>query len=504
MQLANEAASLCTREDAVQIVAIGCSPQPAALLGASVICCTAAEFMALGVRGGSTMSGSSKDSAFQGVIEAVLADVRVLVLDELDSLLPVYSVYAGNKQRAGEKKKAENKKYDEAAAQVLLRAAIEMCAAPELQLLAASATVSRPYRAKLARVLRRDPLGRWYERQPDIVRPYALAEADLTDRPNAIVVPGCVRHMYLPLPAGVKLRRAVPITAAKRAAARRKGGPTLKEKRARKAKEARVAAGAYDEDADFHPLLVSLEAAFRHTQPSSALVFICRSSGLTVRRATRELGTLGLPALALHEAIGLEHASPPEEEASAAPSLRGSGGGIAEGGGDGVDEGAAEAAEEGVVWRDPSAALLGRHSSVSAAFASRLRPAEADAEGAADAAAVEAAAEGAAGVGEEEEEEKEEEAEEAAAAAAAAPMLVTFEDMARGLHFAGVSHVFILGMPDSPATYLHLAGRCGRHGGTDGGVVDGTVTTPLEAMVEVRVRVRVGVRFRVRVGIRVS
>ena len=47
--------------------------------------------------------------------------------------------------------------------QVLLRAAIEMCAAPELQLLAASATVSRPYRAKLARVLRRDPLGRWCE-----------------------------------------------------------------------------------------------------------------------------------------------------------------------------------------------------------------------------------------------------------------------------------------------------------------------------------------------------
>ena len=46
---------------------------------------------------------------------------------------------------------------------MLLRAAIEMCAAPELQLLAASATVSRPYRAKLARVLRRDPLGRWCE-----------------------------------------------------------------------------------------------------------------------------------------------------------------------------------------------------------------------------------------------------------------------------------------------------------------------------------------------------
>jgi len=120
VQLANEAAGLCTREDAVQIVAIGCAPQPAALLEASVICCTAAEFMALGVRGGSTMTGSNKDSQFQGVIEAVLADVRVLVLDELDSLLPVHNVYAGNKQRAGAKKKAESKKYLEADAQVLL------------------------------------------------------------------------------------------------------------------------------------------------------------------------------------------------------------------------------------------------------------------------------------------------------------------------------------------------------------------------------------------------
>merc|ERR1719329_948032 len=284
------------------------------------------------------MTGSNKDSPFHGVIEAVLADVRVLVLDELDSLLPVYNVYAGNKQRAGAKKKAECKKYLEADAQVLLRAAIEMCAAPELQLLAASATVSRPYRAKLARVLRRDPLGRWFEKQPEIVRPYALA------------VPACVRHMYLPLPAGIKLRRAVPITAAKRAAARRKGGPTLKEKRARKAREAKLAAGVYHEESDYHPLLVSLEAAFRHTRPSSALVFICRSSGLTVRRATRELATLDVPALALHEAIGLEHASPSAEEGTgASPSLRGSGG-------EGVDEGGEG---EGAVWRNPSAALLG-------------------------------------------------------------------------------------------------------------------------------------------------
>ena len=44
--------------------------------------------------------------------------------------------------------------------------------------------------------------------------------------------------------------------------------------------------------------------------------------------------------------------------------------------------------------------------------------------------------------------------------------------MARGLHFDAVDAVFILGMPDSPATYLHLAGRTGRQP-----VLKGTVVT---------------------------
>ena len=52
------------------------------------------------------------------------------------------------------------------------------------------------------------------------------------------------------------------------------------------------------------------------------------------------------------------------------------------------------------------------------------------------------------------------------------PLLITFEDMARGLHFDAVDAVFILGMPDSPATYLHLAGRTGRQP-----VLEGTVVT---------------------------
>ena len=57
------------------------------------------------------------------------------------------------------------------------------------------------------------------------------------------------------------------------------------------------------------------------------------------------------------------------------------------------------------------------------------------------------------------------------AAAAERPVLVTFEDMARGLHFDAVDAVFILGLPDSPATYLHLAGRTGRQPVLEGSVI---------------------------------
>ena len=47
-----------------------------------------------------------------------------------------------------------------------------------------------------------------------------------------------------------------------------------------------------------------------------------------------------------------------------------------------------------------------------------------------------------------------------------------FHDHVFGLHFDGVDAVFILGVPDSPSTYLHLAGRTGRQP-----VLTGTVVT---------------------------
>ena len=399
---------------AVQIVAIGATPPAAALLGASVITCTAPELLAL-LR--------SEGEGVAGVIDAVLSQVRVLIMDELDMLLPVSLTYGIN---AAKRKKTENKKGSEVSpAEELVRLVLEASSAADLQVLAASATVSRPTRLKLARVLRRDPLGRWYDAPPEMVRPPELEQMDLSTVPRAVVIPREISHYYVRLDASVKLRRILPKAAARPVSKRRQ---TLKQKRTAKL-AAQKATRGQPAEGDIHPLFTSLEAAHSALDPSSALVFLCRSSGLTVRRAARELRELGLPALALHEAIGLEHST--DELGSWATAE------VAEGA-ESVTSGNRTTRATSEV--DTSSALLSRHRAISSAFSSRVSPGADGTGAAATSSTVPSALD------------------------ERTPLLITFEDMARGLHFEAVETVFILGMPDSPATYLHLAGRTGRQG----------------------------------------
>ena len=197
---------------------------------------------------------------------------------------------------------------------------------------------------------------------------------DLQAAPRAVMIPEGVRHFYLRLGAGVKLRRASPLRAARPVSIKRL---TLKQKRARKAEAADDAAVAIGT----HSLLLALDAALAELKPASALVFICRSAGLTVRRATRELRALGLPATALHEAIGLEH------------DAEGEGGGGGGGGEGGAPRRTLRRAGAGVAVRDdPSERLQQRHARVAAAFAAQLSVGEGGGEGAAAAAARRAAA----------------------------------------------------------------------------------------------------------------
>ena len=421
VQLANEAALIVPAPGAVQIVAVGAKPEAAALLGACVVACTAPEMLEL--------LNSEGDNA--GVVAAVLSSVRAVVLDELDMLLPVSSTYG---MQAAKRKKTANRKTPAPPAEELLRILVETCSAADLQLLAASATVSRPTRLKLARVLRRDPLARWFDNPPEIVRPYEIAERDLSEVPRAVVIPPGVKHFYVRLASSVKLKRLTPKAAARTTVARKL---TLKQKRVKKAIAQKAAARAVPKG-EKHPLLVSAREAIETVAPASALLFLCRSSGLTVRQAARELCELGLDAMPLHEAIGLEHAKPGELT-------------------DGASDAAGPEVGDALLTRrqrvaanvdasapqivDTSSALQQRHRDISAAFSSRL-----DADGSA--------------------------APTSSGETGRAPLLVTFEDMARGLHFDAVDAVFIVGMPDSPATYLHLAGRTGRQP-----VLEGTVVT---------------------------
>jgi hypothetical protein len=228
---------------------------------------------------------------------------------------------------------------------------------------AASATASKNVRAKLHRVLRRDQFGRWFDAPPQIVRPAELDELELSSQPRAVTVPAGVRHRVWPV---VSLQKDVLATA--------------------------------------------VADALSHLQPRSALVFICKSAKLTVGEATAALTAAGVPALALHEALGLRR-----------PAGAAGNGGAAERGDDTVDG---------------AATLLANHGALAGGFSAHLP------------------GRGAAAVG-----------------GAAPPLIVTFEDNARGLHFDAVDVVLILGQPSSPSTYLHLAGRTGRQPVLDGTVV---------------------------------
>ena len=292
-------------------------------------------------------------------------------------------------------------------------------------------------------MLRRDPLGRWYDAPPEMVRSTELEQLDLSTVPRAVVIPREISHYYVRLDASVKLRRILPKAAARPVSKRRQ---TLKQKRTAKL-AAQKATRGQPAEGDIHPLFTSLEAAHSALDPSSALVFLCRSSGLTVRRAARELRELGLPALALHEAIGLEHST---DELGSWGTAEGAEGAESATSRTRATRSTAESVTSGTLATrttaevDTSSALLSRHRAISSAFSSRVSPG-ADGTGAAAASSTVPSA-----LVERRDERT--------------PLLITFEDMARGLHFEAVETVFILGMPDSPATYLHLAGRTGRQG----------------------------------------
>lgn len=341
----------------VQLAIVGTSPTFEALAAARVLVGTPAELQFV-----------LCESPFAAQLTAAFtASLRTIVLDEVDRLLPVTSTFGP--QAARMKRQSNRAKEHVSPTELLLLALLERTPQPGLQLVAASATASKTTRSKLHRVLRRDQYGRWFDSPPEIVRPAELGGEDLSARPRAVTVPAGVSHRFWPVE-----RLAAP------------------------------------------KLAVAVRDALRVLAPTSALVFVCKSANLTVADATAALRAAGLPALALHDALGLRRSAP--TEAAGGAGLRPD----AAAGAPGPDE-----AEAGSTLE-----LLQRHGALAAGFSAQL-------------------AQG-----------RSRRSEAKAGEPDGPPLIVTFEDNARGLHFDAVEVVFVLGQPSSPAAYLHLAGRTGR------------------------------------------
>ncbi|KAG8462562.1 hypothetical protein KFE25_010387 [Diacronema lutheri] len=370
VQLGADAAGITAElGGSVQLAIVGTAPTVDALATARVLVGTPAE-LEYALCG--TQHASELAARFVGKLRAV-------VLDEVDRLLPVTQTFGPQAARA---KRASNRAKEHVSpTEVLLLALLERTPSPALQLVAASATASKTVRAKLHRVLRRDQFGRWFDAPPAIVRPAELGQLELSAQPRAVTVPAGVVHRVWPVPS----------------------------------------LGARD-------LATGVRDALSALAPASALAFVCKSAKLTVSDATAALSAAGVPAVALHEALGFRRGGSPGG---------GSPDSVAGGGADRTNADASAVDEA-----DESVALLARHGALAGGFSARLRGAS--------------AAGGAGAVG----------------TPGGGPLLVTFEDNARGLHFDAVDVVFILGQPSNPATYLHLAGRTGRQP-----VLEGTVVT---------------------------
>jgi len=189
------------------------------------------------------------------------ASVGVLVLDELDVLLPA--------------KKFTGKKFfrfqDDGMhpAEALVKTIARRCSRPDLQVVAASATLDKATSRKLERLLRASKVLRVSGIPIPTVRP---ADAPGAPSPSSAervtLVPGVIQHRVVSLEntkPGVPEERSDPLKALRAAA---------------------LGLGKIDS-----------------SKGGAALVFVCSSSGLKVRVVTRELKRLGFDAKGLTDAL---------------------------------------------------------------------------------------------------------------------------------------------------------------------------------------------------------
>ncbi|CAJ1335612.1 unnamed protein product [Effrenium voratum] len=360
------------------------------------------------------------------IVTMLNTKLRGIVLDEVDEYTTAPRLFA-SKWAIKKKRRIYNEKkqtlsgrlgdFNTGVIEWFLKRSLAYSRRRDLQVLAASATMNRNMARKVYRLLRWDPLGRWYNKPPPFMRPISMMKAEWQSVPMMPTLPLDIKHRYVPvIPSDTDTNISNKHWTRKPYAY---GGlPRLKVKSLNGqrgmgqrpvAKEKAIA------------MLDGLHDALRNRKGGSSLLVICRSVGVTVREAVRMLHEWGFhEAEAVHESLWTDPKDWPSRWAI----------------------------KYNYDQQDKAVELGQRHQELN----ERARSGQNK--------------ELPVGSYEWQEVQRRKEAGEATA-----PVLVGFEGLGRGIHFDGVETVYILGLPQKPSAYMHYAGRVGRLGQKPGKVV---------------------------------
>lgn len=373
------------------------------------------------------------------IIKALNTKLRAIVLDEVDDYTtapkifgPEWSKYRKRKVYNEHKMVLDNalKGRDNGRIEWFMKRQLAYTRRRDLQVLAASATMTRNIAYKVHRMLRWDPLGRWFNKPPPLLRPSKWANVDWQNIPRMPTVPLHLQHRYVQVvrgPSDVEIsdnhwkRRPYERGGLPRLRKRSPGGQSHRGAYGGRFL-ARSGFGARPVNKEMaSSLMDGLHDALASRGTGSCMVLVMSSMGISIREVVQNLHDLGFyEAEALHKTLWTDAKDWPSRWAEKYTYDK--------------RDHSAELAEKHMQLNERT--LAGQHKSfpVGSFEWSAL----------------------------EQRKDRDE---------VTSPILVGFEGACRGLHFDGVETVYMLGLPRKPEVYLHLAGRVGRLGQTAGKVV---------------------------------
>jgi len=366
------------------------------------------------------------------IISHMNTRLRAIVLDEVDSYTKSPKVFASKwgmqrKRRLFRKRKMvldqRLGEFNTGVIEWFMKRQLAYSRRQDLQVLAASATMNRNKAEKVFRMLRWDPLGRWYRNPPPLVRPAAMAKVDWQAIPMMPTIPIHLQHRYVKVLPGktdfvikedhwTRTNEEIIKLYMKTTHSRWRPRDFLPEWGA-KAVKAELAAALLNA---LHDTLKS-----RPVNAGSAMVIICRTVGLEVKEAVKRLNGWGLHEVeALHQALWE----------------------------DSDDTFSNNWEKYSYDQKDHSHEIAQRHRALNVRLGTASHKNF-----------------NMGGFEWQKMQERKGNGE------CTSPVILSYEGAGRGLHFDGVDTVYILGIPTKPEYYLHMAGRAGRLGHKGGKVV---------------------------------